>query len=92
MITTEQQAASNAFHEIGSALVALGRRLSIAGKLVALGRQLSRVSARDLEDDKLTALRRPVDDLRVLVDEVATFAADLRTLLEALAAVVGVDN
>ncbi len=89
---TEQQAAARSFHELGTALAAFGRRLNVGSKLIAIGRQFGRISARDLKGDNVLPLRRPVDELRAIVDEIVTLAGELRTLVDAIADAVGVDN
>jgi hypothetical protein len=90
-MNTEQQDAARSFREMGAALEDLGRRMGM-GKLVTLGRRFAKVTPRETADERLSTLRRPVDELRALVDELATLTGDLRTVVDVLASVIGVDN
>lgn len=90
--STTERAAARSFHELGDALLALGRRVRIGAELIAIGRQLRRVTPADLEGDNLRSLRRPLDGLRASIEELGVITSDLRAVADALAAIVGVDN
>lgn len=91
-MSNEQREAARAFRELGNTLVGLGRRLNVGDRVTAVGRQMRNVARGELADDNLAKLRRPVDELRAVVDDLAVAMDELRALFESLVEVVGVDN
>jgi hypothetical protein len=84
--------AARAFHAFGSQIVVLGRGLELGRAMVALGQQLRKVTPEQLTDANLRVLRKPLDELRGLVDALDAASQTLRALHDGLTAIVGVDN
>ena len=93
-MSAEQETAARSFRELGNALVVLARRRGRVSKdIESLGHELRRVQPRDVADGrKLLSLRQPLDQLREVIEGLHAFTSEIRSVAEALATIIGVDN